>query len=106
MIVDLFLREKGVNVKPLERKIDITTMKNRTEKMMRKNPQGGLPFFELPDGTAIAETIAMCEYGEEKIPNPPMVGQTSEERALTRMWQRRMEEFCKFGSLHEFRVLF
>jgi glutathione S-transferase len=45
----------------------------------------------LDDGRVIAETAAIFEYLEEKHPRPPLIGTTAEERAETRMWQRRIE---------------
>merc|ERR1719327_1832071 len=59
------------------------------------NPQGSIPWFVAPDGTVVAETIAMCEYLEEHMPEPSLVGASATQRGVTRMWQRRMEEhFC------------
>ena len=39
----------------------------------------------------IAETVAICEYLEEIHPTPALIGSTPEDRAETRMWQRRVE---------------
>jgi len=41
------------------------------------------------------QTIAMCEYIEDVMPENPLVGRDAKERATVRMWQRRMEEhYC------------
>jgi len=56
-----------------------------------RNPGGQLPALELDDGLVIGETVAIFEYLEEKHPKPPLIGTTPEERAETRMWQRRIE---------------
>jgi len=45
--------------------------------------------LELDDGTALCETWAICEYVEEKHPQPALIG--SKERVMTRMWWRRAE---------------
>ena len=50
-----------------------------------------MPALELDDGTIIAETVAIFEHLEEKNPSQALVGSTAEERAETRMWQRRIE---------------
>src|SRR5204863_4395527 len=52
---------------------------------------GQLPALELEDGRTIGETVAIFEYLEEKHPRPALIGTTAEERAETRMWQRRIE---------------
>src|SRR5262249_9425875 len=50
---------------------------------------GQLPALELDDGRVIAETTVICEYVEEKHPEPVLIGATPEARAETRMWTRR-----------------
>src|SRR5690606_40583367 len=50
-----------------------------------------LPCLELDDGTFVSEITAICEYVEEKHPTPPLIGTTPEERAVTRMWTRRID---------------
>lgn len=50
-----------------------------------------MPALELDNGQIIGETVAIFEYLEEKNPSPALVGGTPEERAETRMWQRRIE---------------
>ena len=87
--VRIFLAEKGITV-PLEQ-VDIRAAANRQAPFLEKNPMGGLPVLELDDGTCISESLVICEYFEDKQPEPPLLGRTPEERANTRMWERRME---------------
>jgi glutathione S-transferase len=58
---------------------------------LAKNPLGTLPVLELDDGTLIAESVAICRYFEESIPEPPLFGRSILERAQVEMWNRRME---------------
>ena len=44
-----------------------------------------------PCFTFIAEITAICEYLDELFPEPPLIGSTPEERAVTRMWTRRID---------------
>jgi glutathione S-transferase len=88
-LVRMFLAEKGMTV-PTE-EVDIIGGANRQPPYTSKNPAGQMPSLELDDGTVLSETITICEYLEEKKPQPVLVGATAEERAVTRMWQRRME---------------
>ena len=39
----------------------------------------------------MAEITAICEYVEDKHPEPALVGTTAEEKANTRMWTRRVD---------------
>ena len=50
-----------------------------------------MPALELDDDTIVAETIPICEYLEEIYPRPALFGPTPDERAVTRMWLRRIE---------------
>jgi len=100
-VVRIFLAEKGVEV-PTE-KVDLMGGENRREGYLAKNPAGQLPCLELDDGTHLAEILAICEYLEEKHPEPPLVGTTPEERAETRMWTRRIDLNVAENVFHGFR---
>ena len=45
----------------------------------------------LEDGSFLSEITAICEYLDEKQGNTDLMGKTPEERALTRMWARRVD---------------
>ena len=88
-VVTLFLAEKGVALESVF--VDIMKGENRQPDYLAKNPTGGTPLLELDDGTAISESVAICEYLEELHPTPVLIGATPEERAETRMWVRRID---------------
>jgi glutathione S-transferase len=88
-IVRFYLAEKRIDVP--RREVDILGAENRREGYLQVNPAGQLPTLELSDGTRIAETAAIIEYLEELHPEPPLIGSTAKERAVTRMWWRRVE---------------
>jgi len=87
--VRIFLAEKRVSI-PVE-EFDMETMGHKSPAFLAKNPLGTLPVLELDDGTLISESIAICRYFEESIPEPPLFGRSILERALVEMWNRRME---------------
>jgi glutathione S-transferase len=87
--VRMFLLEKGVSVPTVE--VDLMGAENRRPPYNERNPAGQLPALELDDGRLLGETVAICEYLEELHPSPALIGATPEERAETRMWQRRVE---------------
>jgi len=89
-LVRMFMLEKGITV-PAEQ-VDIMGGANRRAPYTDKNPAGQLPALELDNGLILGETVAICEYLEDKNPNPPLVGRTPEEKAETRMWTRRIEQ--------------
>jgi glutathione S-transferase len=87
--VRMFLLEKGITLPQVE--VDLMGAENRRAPYTERNPAGQLPALELDDGRVIAETTVICEYLEELHPAPALIGRTPDERAETRMWQRRVE---------------
>ena len=86
----MFLLEKNITIDFIEH--DLMAAENRKEAYLRKNPGGQLPALELDNGEVISETVVICDYLEELYPNPALIGTTVEERAETRMWNRRIEQ--------------
>jgi glutathione S-transferase len=85
----MFLHEKALDLPRAD--VDLLGAENRRAPYTDKNPGGQLPALELDDGRVLGETVAIFEYLEEKQPTPSLVGQTAEERAEARQWQRRIE---------------
>lgn len=89
-VVKLFMAEKGITLPEVE--IDLRGGENRREPYASQvNPAGQTPALELDDGSFLTEITAICEYLDERFPEPPLVGTTAEERARTRMWTRRVD---------------
>jgi glutathione S-transferase len=89
-MVRMFMAEKGIELPKVE--IDLRGGENRREPYTKLNPSGQCPALELDDGTIISEITAICEYLDE-LPSdrPSLIGKTAEERAVTRMWTRRID---------------
>lgn len=88
-MVRMFMAEKGISI-PTE-EVDLLKGENRQSPHLARNPHGQMPALELDDGSYVSEIIAICEYLEDKNPNPPLIGRTPEEKAQTRMWTRRID---------------
>ncbi len=88
-VVKMFAAEKGIEL-PRE-SVDLLKGENRQGAYMEVNPHGTTPALEIEEGLAIAEITAICEYLEELHPTPPLIGETPMQRALTRMWTRRID---------------
>lgn len=86
----MFLAEKGIDL-PDRTEIDIMSGQNRAAAYTERNPGGQVPALELDNGLFLAETVAIMEYLEDKNPTPALIGGTPEDKAETRMWQRRIE---------------
>jgi glutathione S-transferase len=87
--VRIFLAEKGIEV-PFE-ELDLMKGALKTPEFTRLNRFQRVPVLVLDDGTAIAETVAICRYFEETKPEPALFGKGARQRALVEMWNRRME---------------
>ena len=87
--VRIFLAEKGIEV-PYE-ELDLMKGALKTPEFMKLNWFQRVPVLVLDDGTAIAETIAICRYFEETKPEPALFGTGARQRAVVEMWNRRME---------------
>ncbi len=87
--VRIFLAEKGVEIALSP--VDMSRDEHKGPAVTALNPLQRLPVLVLDDGTAIAESVAICRYVEELHPEPPLFGTGARERALVEMWQRRIE---------------
>ena len=88
-VVRMFAAEKNLTLNLEE--IDLMGGANRQEEYLSKNPGGQLPCLQADDGTYIAEITAICEYLDEVGAGESLIGSTPEEKAITRMWTRRVD---------------
>jgi glutathione S-transferase len=87
--VRIFMAEKGISIE--RREVDAAGGVNALPDFLRLNPLGKLPVLELDDGSAIAESLAICRYLEALHPQPPLMGKTPQASAHTEMWTLRMD---------------
>lgn len=84
------LAEKGMDdVECIE--VDILAGAHRTPEYRTRVGLPHVPALELPDGTTISESLAICRYLEAIHPEPNLFGQTAIEQAVIEMWTRRSE---------------
>lgn len=103
IIVDICMREKGLNSEYFDKTevwVNLDNEDNRNPTNLAMNRQGSIPWFVMDDGTVLAETIAMCEYIEEVLPKPPIIGTNALQRGKVRAWQRRMEEHYVYPAFY------
>jgi len=101
--VRIFLAEKGIEV-PFE-EVDLMKGALKTPEFTELNWFQRVPVLVLDDGTAIAETVAICRYFEEMRPEPALLGTGALGRAMVEMWNRRMELGLLFCVAQAFRHL-
>ena len=89
-VVRMFIAEKGLSIPVTQ--VDLMAGENRKPPYASGvNPAGQTPALELETGEAIAEITVICEYLEELHPTPALIGETHVQRAITRMWTRRID---------------
>lgn len=88
-VVRMFAAEKGMQL--ATENVDLMAGENRQSEYLTKNPAGQLPCLQLDNGEYLSEVTAICEYLDEVGDGPSLMGDTAEERAMTRMWTRRID---------------
>ena len=88
-VVKMFAAEKGLDLPKVT--IDLMAGENRQDAYGKINPTNTMPALEVDEGEVVAEITAICEYLEELHPTPALIGTTPMQRAMTRMWTRRID---------------
>lgn len=101
-VVKMFMAEKAIDIPRVT--LDLMAGENRQTAHLARNPGGQMPTLELDDGRYLSEITAICEYLEECHPAPSLIGTSAEERAMTRMWTRRIDLYIVEPMLTGFRA--
>ena len=88
-VVRVFASDLGLEVP--QTTIDIMAGENREAAYRGVNPGAQLPALELDDGRVVSEITAICEYLAEVAGGSALIGETPEDRVITRMWVRRID---------------
>lgn len=88
--VRIFMAEKGVDVETEQ--VDLGAGEQFSDEFRKVNPDCVVPALVLDDGTCLSEATAICQYLEERYPEPALFGSTPEERALVTMWNAKIEQ--------------
>ena len=87
--VCIFLAEKGITVPKVQ--VDLRNNEQLTPAFRAINPDATVPVLELDNGTRITDAIGICVYFEATHPQPPLMGESAEEKAVVTAWQRISE---------------
>lgn len=99
--VRIFLAEKGISVPTVQ--VDLRNNEQLTPAFRAINPDATVPSLELDDGTRINDAIGICVYFEAIHPQPPLMGDSAEEKALVTAWQREIERNGFYAVMEAFR---
>jgi len=88
--VRIFAAEKGIELDKVE--VDLGSGQQFAPEFRALNPDCVVPVLELDNGETISEVLAICQYLEELHPDPALFGQTAEQRAISTMWNNKIEQ--------------
>jgi glutathione S-transferase len=87
--VRIFLAEKGISVPTVQ--VDLRNNEQLKPEFRAINPDATVPVLELDNGTRITDAIGICIYFEATNPQPPLMGEGAEEKAVVAEWHRIAE---------------
>jgi glutathione S-transferase len=99
--VRIFLAEKGITVPTVQ--VDLRNNEQLTPAFRAINPDATVPSLELDDGVRINDAVGICVYFEAIHPQPPLMGESAEEKALVTSWQREVERNGFYAVMEAFR---
>lgn len=80
--VRIALLIKGINYDALTYRLRLN--EQRAENYLALNPQGLVPSLELDDGNVLIQSMAICEYLDETIPEPALLPASALDKAHVR----------------------
>jgi glutathione S-transferase len=99
--VRIFLAEKGISVPTVQ--VDLRSGEQFSPAFRAINPDATVPVLELDNGTRITDAIGICIYFEATHPQPPLIGESAEEKALITERQRHAERNGFYAVMEAFR---
>ena len=88
--VRIFMAEKGIDIETVQ--VDLGSGEQFSDAFREMNPDCAVPVLQLDDGSCLSEVTAICQYLEERYPEPALLGSNPEERARVTMWNAKIEQ--------------
>lgn len=83
--------------------VNLVSGEQRGEDNLARHPQGLVPTLETDDGTRLTQSLAICEYLDERYPEPPLLPADAEGRARVRALTQVIA--CEIHPLNNLKVL-
>ena len=80
----MFIAEKGLEIET--REISISKGEQLSADFLKVNPRATVPVLITDEGATLTENTAIATYLEARFPEPPLMGQTPDEKAQVAMW--------------------
>ncbi len=90
----MFIAEKGLSIET--REVDLRGDAHRSADFLSVNPWGTVPVLTTVTGQNLTENVAIATYLEAAFPEPPLLGQSPDEKGAVMMWSA----ICEFHAGH------
>lgn len=74
--------------------VDLRTGEQLDADYLKVNPHATVPALQVNDNLVIADNAGIAAYLEAEYPDPPLLGETSEEKAQIASWNAKIEFDC------------
>lgn len=88
----MFIAEKGLKIET--REVSIAKGEQLSPEFLAINPNATVPVLVTDSGLSISENLGIAAYLEASSPEPALMGQTAEEKALVLSWNAIAEGQC------------
>ena len=86
----MFIAEKGVQIET--REVSMLAGDQLKPEFLKVNPRATIPVLVTDAGTVLTENLGIAAYLEAAFPEPPLMGQTSDEKGLVLAWNTTVEQ--------------
>ncbi len=85
----ILLAEKGIAHETIE--VDLRTGEQLDDAYRKVNPYCTVPALRTDEGLVLTDNAAIAAYVEARFPQPPLLGETPQEKAEIASWNWRIE---------------
>ena len=86
----MFIAEKGLQIET--RDISIAKSEQLAPAFVAINPRATIPVLVTDSGAVLTENLGIATYLEAAFPEPPLMGQTPDEKGAVMMWNAIVEQ--------------
>ncbi|WP_323036816.1 glutathione S-transferase [Pararhodobacter sp.] len=86
----MFIAEKGLKIE--SREISLAEKEQLSPAFLAVNPRATVPVLITRSGATLTENLAIATYLEAVSPNPPLLGETADEKAQVMQWNALVEQ--------------
>ena len=86
----MFIAEKGLQIET--RDISIAKSEQLAPAFVAINPRATIPVLVTDSGAVLTENLGIAAYLEAAFPEPPLMGQTPDEKGAVMMWNAIIEQ--------------